>query len=102
MEKGAGMKRKIYDTLLAWKEKKARKSAVLLDGAQRVGKSYIAETFGKQEYRSYILVDFNNAAKEVKELFEYYLTEHGKNSPILLGGEMNCWKKPKKNKEHLF
>lgn len=69
------MKRKIYDELLVWKEKKARKSAILLDGARRVGKSYIAELFGKQEYRSYILIDFNIAAKEVKELFANYLND---------------------------
>ncbi|MGN1333125.1 MAG: ATPase, partial [Lachnospiraceae bacterium] len=49
------MKRKIYDCLLEWKEKDNGNCALLLDGARRVGKSYIAEQFGKNEYKSYIL-----------------------------------------------
>ena len=52
------MKRKIYDRLLEWKEKDHGSCAMLLDGARRVGKSYIAELFGKKEYRSYLLIDF--------------------------------------------
>ena len=46
------MKRKIYDRLLEWKEKDQGSCALLLDGARRVGKSYIAEQFGKNEYKS--------------------------------------------------
>ena len=61
------MRRKIYDQLLKWKRDGADRTALLIDGARRVGKSYIAERFGRNEYRSYILVDFNNAAEEVKE-----------------------------------
>ena len=52
------MKRKIYGRLMEWKEKDKGSSALLLDGARRVGKSYIAEQFGANEYRSYLLIDF--------------------------------------------
>ena len=67
------MKRKIYTTLLDWKERRAGKTALLIDGARRVGKSYIVEAFAKKEYRSYILIDFFTASQDVKELFENYL-----------------------------
>ena len=68
------MKRKIYDKLLAWKAGNGE-SALLIDGARRVGKSYIAEEFAKQEYKSYILIDFNSAEKDVKDLFDKYLSD---------------------------
>ena len=48
---------------------------MLIDGARRVGKSYIAEEFAKQEYKSYILIDFNSAEKDVKDLFDKYLSD---------------------------
>lgn len=67
------MKRKIYGKLIEWKNSSAGKTALLLDGARRVGKSYIAEEFAKNEYRSYIIIDFNRAGDEVKELFNLYL-----------------------------
>ena len=66
------MKRKIYDRLLEWKKNEAPKAALLIDGARRVGKSWIAEEFAKREYRSYVLIDFAKAPKEVKSLFEKY------------------------------
>ena len=69
------MKRKIYDKLLKWKQDGADRTALLIDGARRVGKSYIADQFGKKEYKSYIIVDFNNAADEIKELFRHYLND---------------------------
>lgn len=68
------MYRKIYDKLLEWKNS-TTKSALLIDGARRVGKSYIVEEFAKNNYKSYILVDFNKAGKEVKNLFENYLDD---------------------------
>ncbi|MCC8117629.1 MAG: AAA family ATPase [Bacteroidales bacterium] len=68
------MKRKIYDKLLEWKQGNGE-SALLIDGARRVGKSYIAEEFGKNEYRSYILIDFNKVDPEVKEWFNIYLND---------------------------
>ncbi len=64
------MKRKIEDKLIAWKKKSNGKNAILIDGARRVGKSYIAEEFAKSNYKSYILVDFNRAGDEIKELFD--------------------------------
>ena len=64
------MKRKIYSRLLEWKEKDSGSCALLLDGARRVGKSYIARQFGEQEYRSYLLIDFAHLQREVREIFE--------------------------------
>lgn len=69
-EGGACLKRKIYDRLLEWKEKDNGSCALLLDGARRVGKSYIAEQFGKNEYKSYILIDFAHLPGEVRDIFE--------------------------------
>ena len=62
-------KRKIYDRMLQWKSKSNGQTALLIEGVRRVGKSTIAETFAKQEYKSYILVDFNVASAEIKALF---------------------------------
>ena len=64
------LKRKIYDKLLSWKHNSNGKTALLIDGARRVGKSYIAELFARQEYKSYILIDFGNAPKDILGLFE--------------------------------
>ena len=63
-------KRKIYDQLLSWKQESAGKSALLIEGARRIGKSTIVEEFAKREYDSYILIDFNKASKAIKDLFE--------------------------------
>lgn len=62
--------RKIYSKLLAWKQESAGKTALLIEGARRVGKSTLAEEFAKREYKSYILIDFSVASKEVRALFE--------------------------------
>lgn len=62
--------RKIYEKLLEWKNESAGKTALLIEGARRVGKSTVAEEFAKNEYKSYILIDFSKASKEVKELFD--------------------------------
>ena len=67
------MKRKLYDSLRQWKTEENGRTALLIDGARRVGKSYIAEEFAKSEYRSYILVDFNRAPQEITDLFLHYL-----------------------------
>lgn len=69
------MKRKIYNRLKEWKLYRARKEAVLIDGARRVGKSYIAEEFARNEYRSYILVNFGNMTKDLRDIFDNYLTD---------------------------
>lgn len=62
-------KRKIYKRMLQWKSESNGQTALLIEGVRRVGKSTIAETFAKQEYKSYILVDFNVASAEIKALF---------------------------------
>lgn len=62
-------KRKVYKKLLEWKEKYADNYAVLLEGARRVGKSTIAEFFAKNEYKSYILIDFSKATDNIKSCF---------------------------------
>ena len=69
------MYRKTYKELLQWKNEAKGKCAIMIDGARRVGKSYIAEEFGKNEYESYILIDFFTAPDEIKELFEKYLSD---------------------------
>lgn len=53
------LKRKLYDRLVEWKNTSRGRTALMVDGARRVGKSYIAEAFAKREYRSYLLIDFN-------------------------------------------
>ena len=63
------LRRKIYDKLLEWKNQSNGSTAILIDGARRVGKSYIAEEFGKSEYKSYILIDFGKAPQDVLDLF---------------------------------
>lgn len=68
------MRRKIYDTMLEWKNG-GNGTALLINGARRVGKSYIAEEFAKKNYKSYILIDFYLAPKEVTDLFFNYLND---------------------------
>jgi predicted AAA+ superfamily ATPase len=63
-------RRKIYDKLLQWKTEDNGSTAVLIKGARRVGKSTIAEEFAKNEYESYILIDFAQCKKEVRDLFD--------------------------------
>lgn len=63
-------RRKIYSKLLEWKQESSGKTALLIEGARRVGKSTVAEEFAKKEYKSYILIDFSKASKEVRELFD--------------------------------
>ncbi len=67
------MKRKIYQELLRWKNERQGKTALLIEGARRIGKSYIVDAFGKNEYKSYILVDFNDMDEELLNVFEHYL-----------------------------
>ena len=68
------LKRKIYNELVSWKKNNGA-TAMMIDGARRVGKSYIAEKFAVAEYKSYLLIDFNRAPKEVTDLFENYLND---------------------------
>lgn len=62
-------KRKIYDKLLEWKKESDGHTALLVEGARRIGKSTVVEEFGKNEYESYILIDFAFAPQSVKDLF---------------------------------
>ena len=63
-------KRKIYNQLLKWKQESNGQSALLVEGARRVGKSTIVKTFAENEYESYLMIDFNKASKAIKKLFE--------------------------------
>ena len=63
-------KRKFYDEMLDWKNTSAGSSALMIDGARRIGKSTIAETFAKNEYHDYLIIDFVTASKEIKENFD--------------------------------
>ena len=69
------MRRKIYDKLLQWKQEKNGKTALMIEGARRVGKSYIAQEFARNEYDSYILIDFSKAPARVKGWFDEYLED---------------------------
>ena len=61
--------RKIYQKLVEWKKQSNGSSALLIEGARRIGKSTVAETFGENEYKSYILIDFRVAPKNIKDNF---------------------------------
>lgn len=63
-------KRKIYQKLLEWKNESDGHTALLIEGARRIGKSTIVEEFAKNEYESYVLIDFSVAPKSVRDLFE--------------------------------
>ena len=69
------MRRKIYDRLVQWKQEKNGKTALMIEGARRVGKSYIAQEFARNEYDSYILIDFSKAPARVKGWFDEYLED---------------------------
>ena len=69
-EMKAVFKRKMYDALLEWKNESDGHTAAMIEGARRIGKSTVAEEFAKNEYESYILIDFSIASKATKELFE--------------------------------
>ena len=62
-------KRKIYGQMLEWKNNRNGKTALMIEGARRVGKSTIVTLFAKQEYESFILIDFNKASEKIKSLF---------------------------------
>ena len=69
------MKRKIYSQILSWKNTWQGRTALLIDGARRVGKSWIVEEFARHEYRSYIIIDFNKVDSAITELFDQYLSD---------------------------
>ena len=69
------MRRKIYDQLVKWKQVRDGSTALMIEGARRIGKSYIAEEFARNEYDSYILIDFSKAPTRVKGWFDEYLED---------------------------
>lgn len=69
------MRRKMYDGLLQWKKKNHGESALLVQGARRVGKSYLVEEFARAEYRSYILIDFNLVDSQVRDMFLHDISD---------------------------
>ena len=73
------MKRKIYNKLINWKNESKGKTALLIEGARRVGKSYIVEEFAKNNYKTYILIDFSLVPDKIKNLF----SEYGDNLDLL-------------------
>ena len=68
-------KRKIYDKLLDWKNNYSFEKALLIEGARRIGKSTIVEEFAKNEFKSYLFIDFNDASDIVKDAFNHYLND---------------------------
>ena len=74
------MKRKIYDRLLHWKNESNGKTALLIEGARRVGKSYIVGEFAEQEYSSHLIINFSSTSPKIKKLFRDDLDD----VPILL------------------
>ena len=67
--------RKIYNKFLAWKQESRGRKALLVEGARRIGKSTVVEEFAKQEYKSYILIDFAKASEDVKSYFHLHLND---------------------------
>jgi len=67
--------RKIYSKFLAWKKESCGKKALLVEGARRIGKSTVVEEFAKNEYKSYILIDFARASDDIKSYFHLYLND---------------------------
>lgn len=70
METARIFKRKIYEKMLQWKQKRDGSTALLIKGARRVGKSTVAEEFARKEYQSYILIDFADAPSELWEAID--------------------------------
>lgn len=62
-------KRKIYEQMLNWKRSRNGETALLLEGARRIGKSTVVEEFARNEYESYLLIDFSKTSPEVNALF---------------------------------
>ena len=94
------MKRKIYKQLLDWKRNRRGDVAILIEGARRIGKSYIVEQFAREEYESYLLIDFARVSKNVTELFDYYLDDIDMLlSRLELYGKKTLAKRPDRNSE---
>ena len=66
-------KRKIYEKLVEWKKDSDGRTALLVEGARRIGKSTVVENFAKNEYESYILIDFSTASRTLGSFLKIYL-----------------------------
>lgn len=64
------LKRKTYDNLLSWKNRSNGATALMINGARRVGKSFLCEQFAQNEYKSHIIIDFGNASNDILDLFK--------------------------------
>lgn len=64
-------RRKLYDKLVDWKKNRQGRTAVLIEGARRVGKSTLVKQFAENEYESYVMIDFSIIKDEVLELFDH-------------------------------
>ncbi len=64
------LERKAYDKLVSWKQESNGSTAILIDGARRVGKSHLAKRFAKNEYRSHLIIDFSKVGNEIKDIFQ--------------------------------
>lgn len=69
------MKRKVYQKLLDWKRNRKGDTALLIEGARRIGKSYIVEEFARNEYDSYILIDFSKVNPQIMQFFNLYMDD---------------------------
>ena len=69
------MKRKIYSKLLEWKQQEHGESALLIEGARRVGKSWLVEEFAKNEYDAHMLLDFSRVGDDIKAIFHNHLDD---------------------------
>jgi len=109
-------KRKLYDQLLEWKNKSNGDKAILIEGARRIGKSTIAEEFGKNNYKSYVIIDFSETSPSIKEAFNNYLhdldslfmmisLEYGvtlyKRESLLIFDEVQCFPRAREAIKHL-
>ncbi len=98
-------RRKLYDRMLDWKRERDGSTALLIQGARRVGKSTLAEEFAKREYESYLMIDFSEAAREITDLFDdisdldslllhlqfhYHVTLTPRKSVIIFDEVQNC------------
>lgn len=68
-------KRNIYEKLLQWKNNTNGSKALLIEGARRIGKSTIAREFARNEYKSYLIIDFNTASETVKNAFRDFMND---------------------------
>ncbi len=70
MTESTVFKRKVYERMLKWKHERNGETALLIEGARRIGKSTLVEEFARNEYETYLLIDFSKTSRKVNALFE--------------------------------